>query len=79
MRHVLLQANTVLIILLLAVLRLAEKKGAESTPDFNLFVSSGISTIPAKIADEFGLSLPKPAFERNAVRLAFYGMTPCVN
>jgi hypothetical protein len=64
---------------LLAALKLAGKKAGDGTPNFSLFVSSGISTIRAKIVDEFGLSLLKLAFARNVVRMASYGMMPHVN
>jgi hypothetical protein len=64
---------------LLAALKLAGRKAGDGTPNFNPFDSSGMLTIPAKIVDEFGLSLLKPAFERNAVRMASYGMMPHVN
>jgi hypothetical protein len=69
----------VLITLSFTALRLAENPGVESTHDSNQFVNSGILTIPANIAGKFGLSRLKLAFERNAVRMASYGMIPHVN
>ena len=79
LRHVHPQKGTVLITLSFTALRLAENPGVESTHDSNQFVNSGILTIPANIAGKFGLSRLKLAFERNAVRMASYGMIPHVN
>jgi hypothetical protein len=64
---------------LLAALKLAGRKAGDNTLNFIPSVSNGILTIPAKIVDEFGLSLLKPVLERNAVRMASYGMMPHVN
>ena len=78
-RHLLLLSDTVLTTPLLAALKLAGRKTGDGVLDFSPFVSNGILTIPAKIVDEFGLCLLKVAFERNAVRMAYYGMMPHVN
>jgi hypothetical protein len=64
---------------LLAALKLAGRKAGDGTLNFIPSVSNGILTIPAKIVAEFGLSLLKPVLERNAVRMASYGMMPHVN
>ena len=52
--HVFAIAITVLTTPLLAALKLAGRKAGDGTPNFSLFVSSGILTIPAKIAGKFG-------------------------
>ena len=77
--HVLLLSDIVLTTPLFAALKLAGRKAGDGTLNFIPFVSNGILTIPAKIVDEFGLSLLKPVLERNAVRMASYGMMPHVN
>ena len=50
LRCVLPLADTVLTNLLLAALKLAGRKAGDSTLNLSLFVSSGILTIPVKIA-----------------------------
>jgi hypothetical protein len=79
LRRGLLLSDIVLTTPLFAALKLAGRKAGDGTLNFTPSVSNGILIIPAKIVDEFGLSLLKLAFARNAVRMASYGMMPHVN